>query len=35
MSRPAFREEKIERIASALWKTSDEKLDVIAAVLDL
>lgn len=29
------REEKIERITNALWRTSDDKLDVIAAVIDL
>jgi hypothetical protein len=29
------REEKIERITNALWEVSEEKLDVIAAVIDL
>lgn len=29
------REEKIERLTNALWRTSEEKLDVIAAIIDL
>lgn len=29
------REEKIELLTNALWRTSNEKLDVIAAVIDL
>jgi hypothetical protein len=29
------REEKIERLANALWGVSEEKLDIIAAVIDL
>lgn len=32
---PLSREEKIQRLTDALWKASDEKLDVIAAVIDL
>jgi len=29
------REETVERISNALWKTSEEKLRIIAAILDL
>lgn len=29
------REDVIERLSNALWHTSDEKLAVIAAVIDL